>query len=135
VIREYAWLDGLPIGQFAPGSGGSPADTAIDNSDAGAAPTGGWTTATAGSGYLGANYHELLPGPTPPGGTTVDNTDAGFKTLGLWSTQAAPAGFEGADYRRRAPSDGNGAEIVIDNTDAAVTYSGNWTVSAVYGSY
>ena len=129
IIREYVYLQGVPIGEFTPGSAGSPAETTIDNSDAGASGTSGWTTATAGSGYLGSNYHELLPGATPPGGTTIDNTDGGFKTLGLWSTQTTPTGFEGSNYRRRQLSDGNGSDVIVDDSDAAFTTTGTWTAT------
>jgi RHS repeat-associated protein len=130
IVREYVYLAGMPIGQFVPGSAGSPSEVTIDNSDGGASGTSGWVTGTAGSGYLGSNYHELLPGDTPSGGTTIDNSDSAFKTLGIWSTQTTPSGFEGSNYRRRQLSDGNGSDVIIDDGDAGFSTSGTWTAAS-----
>jgi YD repeat-containing protein len=55
VIREYAWLEGLPIGEFTNDSPGTPpGQTQLDNTDSGASFTGSWSAATAGSGYIGS---------------------------------------------------------------------------------
>ena len=104
VILEYAWLDGLPIGEFTNAPGGTPpASVQVDNGDAGASFTGNWTTATAGSGYIGSNYRQHVPETVPAGGIVIDNSSAQFSTLGIWTTETAPSGFEGSDYRRREP--------------------------------
>jgi YD repeat-containing protein len=130
VIREYAWLDGLPIGEFTnAGAGTPPGQTQLDNTDSGASFTGSWSTATAGSGYIGSNYHKFEPlsGGVPPGGTTIDNTSANFTTFGLWASATTPAGFEGGDYVARASGDSNGSETIQDNTDAGFSVTGTWT--------
>jgi len=139
VIREYAWLGSLPIGEFTNASAGTPPDQIqIDNTDAGASFTGSWTTATAGSGYIGSNYHkyEPLSGGAPPGGTTIDNGSANFKTLGIWPTATTPAGFEGSDYAVRDPAvDGFGSEVIVDNTDTGFSSTGTWTSATAISGY
>ena len=142
VIREYAWLDGLPIGEFTNASAGTPpGQTQLDNTDSGASFTGSWSTATAGSGYIGSNYHKFEPlsGGAPPGGTTIDNGSANYKTLGIWPTATTPTGFEGSDYAVRNPAvDGFGTEVVVDDSDAGFSSTGTWTsataLSGFYGS-
>jgi len=141
VVREYAWLDGLPIGEFTNASGGSsPPQVLVDNIDTGASYTGDWTAATAGSGYFGAGYqkHEPLTGGAPPSGTVIDNGSANFTTFGLWASATTPAGFEGSDYVGRASGDSNGSETIQDNTDAGFSATGVWVsangVSGYYGT-
>jgi len=130
VIREYAWLDGLPIGEFTnAGGGSSPAQVLVDNIDGGASSTGDWSPATAGSGYFGADYdkHEPLSGGVPPGGTVIDNASADFATTGIWSTATAPAGFEGTNYLTRSSTDPNDTfEVIVDNGDAGFSATGEW---------
>ncbi|HZF35837.1 MAG TPA: RHS repeat-associated core domain-containing protein [Candidatus Angelobacter sp.] len=140
VIREYAWLDGLPIGEFTnAGAGTPPGKTQLDDSDSGATFTGSWTTTTAGSGYIGSSYHKFDPssGGAPAGGTVIDNTSPQFSTLGAWATATSPTGFEGSDYRvRNAGVDGFGSDLIVDNADATgFATTGTWSVGTYFENY
>jgi RHS repeat-associated protein len=138
VIREYAWLGGLPIGEFTNASAGTPpGQTQLDNTDSGASFTGSWTTATAGSGYIGSDYHQHTPLSVPAGGTVIDNGSANFKTTGVWHTAATPSGFEGSDYVfRDLTADGYGSTIIVDNADASgFVATGVWTLQTTANAW
>ena len=56
LLREYIRLIGLPLAVIDAAAATTPSEVTVDNDDTAATSTGTWTTKTALSGYLGADY-------------------------------------------------------------------------------
>ena len=130
--RGYIYLDGLPVAQIAPSSGGATQrDETLDNEDLGVIVQGNWASTTGLPGHEGADFL-VHPGadPVPVGGTVLDNSSLAFSTTGLWPSSSALPGYGGSDYQSRSASGPFAPTLEIDNLAPAVTVAGPWNVAS-----
>ena len=120
-IKEYVYVDGLPVAVLDAGvGGGGPAlDLILDNGQPGVTTVGTWSTSTAGSGYEGTNYltHQLT-------GTVVDNPAATF--TGAWTTTSVGTGYQGTNYRTRNATAPTPVTVIVDNRDVGFSLVDTW---------
>jgi RHS repeat-associated protein len=101
-LREYVWLEDLPLSLDSPTAS---SDTVVDNSSAGFSVTGNWATSSATSGYYGADYRIRTAG-TLNGTVILDNGEPGTSKSqsSSWQVQTTPSGYYGSNYERAGPA-------------------------------
>lgn len=105
-LREYFYLDQIPLAIIVSGRGSPATERIFDNRDTNFHTVGNWPASTQIAGFQGTDYQYHEPNGLPPGGLRIDNRDASVRTQGTWTLSTSISGYFGTDYATRPAGSG-----------------------------